>query len=92
MKRLIVLVSSLLLLVFLLFLHICQGQTEVDFFTVVSSLFFGDTPEAEVIRFVRLPRALIAIIAGSALGVSGALLQTITRNSLASPTTLGNLI
>lgn len=89
MKKLIVLVGSLLLLVFLLFLHICQGQTEVGFFTVVSSLFFGDTPEAQVIQFVRLPRAVIAVISGAALGVSGALLQTITRNSLASPTTLG---
>lgn len=38
---------------------------------------------------LRLPRALGAILIGAALGVAGTLLQTLTRNPLASPTLLG---
>ncbi|MFX4732747.1 iron chelate uptake ABC transporter family permease subunit, partial [Acinetobacter baumannii] len=34
---------------------------------------------------LRLPRSLVAIVAGAGLGVSGYLLQTLTRNPLAGP-------
>lgn len=37
----------------------------------------------------RLPRALAAVLFGAALGISGALFQTITRNPLASPDIMG---
>lgn len=37
----------------------------------------------------RLPRAMAAVLFGAALGVSGALFQTITRNPLASPDIMG---
>lgn len=42
-----------------------------------------------VVREMRLPRTLGALIAGSALGIAGALLQTLTRNPLADPGLLG---
>lgn len=37
----------------------------------------------------RLPRVLLALLAGGALGLAGALLQAVTRNALASPELLG---
>ncbi len=44
---------------------------------------------AEVIRHLRLPRCAAALLAGTALAVSGLLLQGITRNPLADPFLLG---
>ncbi len=42
-----------------------------------------------VVMDLRLPRALVAMVAGAMLGLSGALLQSITRNSLAAPELTG---
>lgn len=45
--------------------------------------------ERLVVWDLRLPRFLDAVLVGAALGVSGALLQAVTRNPLADPTILG---
>ncbi|HEJ5220562.1 TPA: iron chelate uptake ABC transporter family permease subunit, partial [Pseudomonas aeruginosa] len=42
-----------------------------------------------VVRELRLPRTLVALLAGAALGVAGALMQALTRNPLAEPGLLG---
>lgn len=42
-----------------------------------------------IVREWRLPRVLAAILFGAALGVSGALFQTLTRNALGSPDVIG---
>ncbi|PWK76051.1 iron ABC transporter permease [Aminobacter sp. AP02] len=42
-----------------------------------------------VIRDLRLPRALMAPMVGAALGIAGVLVQTLARNRIASPDTLG---
>jgi iron complex transport system permease protein len=42
-----------------------------------------------VIRDLRLPRALMAPLVGAALGIAGVLVQTLARNRIASPDTLG---
>ena len=44
---------------------------------------------AVVITELRMPRTLIAIVAGAALGVAGALIQAVTRNPLADPYLFG---
>ncbi len=44
---------------------------------------------ATVIAGLRLPRALIAPLAGAALGMAGVMVQTLSRNRIASPDTLG---
>ncbi len=44
---------------------------------------------AVVIAGLRLPRALIAPLAGAALGMAGVMVQTLSRNRIASPDTLG---
>jgi iron complex transport system permease protein len=49
----------------------------------------GDAIIDEIIRNYRLPKALTAIIAGSALSLSGLLMQTLFRNPLAGPDVLG---
>lgn len=57
---------------------------------VLAALVGQGSPKAEfVIVRLRLPRVLAAVIAGSALGLGGALFQTTLRNPLASPDILG---
>lgn len=53
---------------------------------------FGGSGADGVLRIVldwRLPRVLIAIVAGVALGLSGAIFQSLTRNPLGSPDIIG---
>lgn len=62
---------------------------------VLERLSFGhldlveDEQAARVLLFLRLPRVVMAMVAGAALSVSGVLMQAITRNPLVSPYTIG---
>ncbi|SDK05799.1 iron complex transport system permease protein [Sediminibacillus albus] len=79
-----------MLLVALLVVHINQGSVELPLHVVANALFAPeDIIEHHTVRFLRLPRAVIGILAGGALAVSGVILQTITKNPLASASTLG---
>ena len=49
----------------------------------------GSSPELLILREIRLPRLLCAALSGAALAVSGAVLQGILRNPLASPGIVG---
>ncbi|MBT0773972.1 iron ABC transporter permease [Kineosporia sp. J2-2] len=49
----------------------------------------GDPMEELVLTTIRLPRVLLGLIVGAALGVSGAVTQATARNALASPDLLG---
>ena len=49
----------------------------------------GDTTAVTIIRTLRLPRTLLALLVGAGLGISGAALQGALRNSLAEPYLLG---
>ena len=42
-----------------------------------------------VVRELRLPRTIVGVLVGAALGVSGAVMQAVTRNPLADPGVLG---
>jgi len=50
---------------------------------------FDGSETAVVIANLRLPRAVIAPLVGGALGVAGVIVQTLSRNRIASPDTLG---
>jgi len=82
--------SGTALLLILLLIHITQGQAELDVSTVVSAIFAPNNSAASnIVRYIRLPRSSIGILVGAALGIAGVLLQTVTRNPLSSPATLG---
>ena len=54
------------------------------------ALFGGDNPAATlVMQEIRLPRALLAVLIGATLGLTGAVLQGFLRNPLADPNILG---
>ncbi|MEU8991299.1 iron ABC transporter permease [Streptomyces sp. NPDC048558] len=71
-------------------LSFALGARSVPLGTVADALL-GNVHgrEALVVTGLRLPRTVIGLAVGAALGVAGAVAQGITRNPLASPTTLG---
>lgn len=81
---------SILLLFVCLLLSITFGAADIDLSTVWQALtaFDGSTNHL-IITTLRLPRALIALLVGTALAVAGALMQGLTRNPLAEPRILG---
>jgi iron complex transport system permease protein len=83
--------SMLFILMLMLFLaDLLLGSTRLDAGDVLRSLFGQGTPHGEIIVMqFRLPKALTAVIAGSAMSVSGLLMQTLFRNPLAGPDVLG---
>ncbi|MFC5447657.1 FecCD family ABC transporter permease [Paenibacillus aestuarii] len=57
---------------------------------VVRAVFgYGADSSTMIVRSLRLPRVIVAVLIGAALGVSGSILQGIVRNSLTSPDTIG---
>jgi len=70
---------------------VSMGAAKVPLADVVSSLLGGDVSRRfdVIVWNIRLPQALTAIVAGAGLAVSGAAMQSILRNPLGSPFTLG---
>lgn len=71
--------------------HLSVGARSLSWAEILHALLTPDpaSPAHAVIRELRLPRALAAIVAGAALAVAGGVLQSLTRNPLAEPATLG---
>ncbi|MDG9708565.1 FecCD family ABC transporter permease [Streptomyces sp. DH10] len=76
---------------FLVFcLSIGVGDFPIGLPQVIATIFGrGEQVDEFVIMDLRMPRALAGVVVGIALGVSGALTQSIARNPLASPDVLG---
>ncbi|UOX93198.1 iron ABC transporter permease [Amycolatopsis sp. FBCC-B4732] len=69
--------------------HLTQGTASVDALDVLRLLFRGASGDTTaVVVESRLPRLLSALLVGAALGVAGSVLQSVSRNILASPDTL----
>ncbi|BBI33591.1 FecCD family ABC transporter permease [Cohnella abietis] len=66
------------------------GYADTSWHTVKEAFTaFNGSNEHIIIRDLRIPRACIALLVGAALAASGALMQAITRNPMASPGILG---
>lgn len=92
MKRNRILFVTLLLALLLAFLaSLCLGASGLSPLEVVSALcsMDGENPATRIFWFVRLPRALAAVVTGTTLSISGMLLQSVLRNPLAAPSVIG---
>jgi len=70
--------------------HISFVEVTKIIFAKLTGLNFGVRKVADTVVWkVRFPRILLAIVAGAGLAISGAGIQGITRNPLASPFTMG---
>ncbi|WP_233223355.1 iron ABC transporter permease [Amycolatopsis sp. CA-128772] len=69
--------------------HLTQGTADLAALDVLRLLSGGaGSDTTAVVLESRLPRLLAALVVGGALGVAGAVLQSVSRNALASPDTL----
>lgn len=79
-----------LLLLMLAVLAIGVGSSWISPARVFAALIGGGSQTDEIIIWtLRLPRVLLAILAGAALALAGLLLQRVVRNPIASPAVLG---
>ena len=97
MKRLrknniaLVYAGGILLLLLAVALGICLGATSVSPVEMLRAVLSGktDSPEARILLYVRLPRTIAGIVCGSALALSGAVIQGVLGNKLAAPSIIG---
>jgi iron complex transport system permease protein len=61
------------------------GPTRVD----MARVFAHESPDYEVFVGLRIPRVLLAMLAGGALSIAGAVFQALLRDALATPYTMG---
>ena len=84
------LVLVLVALGFVMLLSLAVGARSIPFSTVLDVLASRDgSDSAFVVWELRIPRTLIGVAVGAALGVAGALMQALTNNPLADPGLLG---
>jgi iron complex transport system permease protein len=85
-RRLAIYAALALLVLALGFLSLCAGRVWVPLEAWTSAT---DDPRWAIVFGLRLPRTILAVMVGGALGLSGAALQGYTRNALADPGVLG---
>lgn len=70
---------------------LCLGTVYIKPEVILNSIFNASDSNVEsyIVLQMRLPRAIMAIIAGAGLAVAGLLMQTLFRNALAGPFVLG---
>ena len=67
------------------------GKGEVPAASVIPALLAPDQLDTDhiIVRQIRMPRTVLALLVGAALATAGALVQALTRNPLAEPGVLG---
>jgi len=84
------LIASIGVLVICLFISIALGAADISLKTIYEAIaVFDGSIEHLIIRTVRIPRSLLAILVGAATAIAGAIMQGISRNPLADPEILG---
>jgi iron complex transport system permease protein len=86
----VALALSLLLLVLCVGASLAFGSRTLGFSEIIQGLFHREivSLETNIVR-KRISRTLFGLLCGAALGVSGALMQALTRNPIADPSILG---
>lgn len=91
-KRKVIVLAILSVFFFLsgILLSLCFGSRFVSFSAVANALLGKETASLDAkVVLARVPRTIFGILAGGALGISGTLMQSVTRNPVADPSILG---
>lgn len=83
------LLALLALLVVLVAASVAVGTREVSLAEIIGAIRGATATNGESAVAVRIPRTLLGVLAGAALGLAGAIMQGVTRNPLADPGILG---
>lgn len=88
---LFILSTAPLFIVLTILLSLLFGAKSIDFMTIWNAIFHFDDSNVDhnIIMTSRLPRVLAALLVGAFLAISGAIMQGMTRNYLASPSIMG---
>ncbi|MBD0401206.1 iron ABC transporter permease [Flammeovirga sp. EKP202] len=75
----------------LFFIDISIGSSNISISEIIQTLFGGEEESsiATILWLIRIPKALVAILVGIALSISGLLMQALFRNPMAGPSVLG---
>ncbi|BBF43460.1 ABC-type Fe3+-siderophore transport system, permease component [Lachnospiraceae bacterium KM106-2] len=69
---------------------VLKGAKDIPLETIFNSILHSDhSIDAEVVRNARIPRAICTALVGGFLGISGAMMQGVTRNPIAEPSLMG---
>lgn len=81
----------LLMLIGTIFLSIGMGAKSISISTIWEAITQYNPSNGQhiIVRTLRIPRVIVALVVGASFAVSGALMQAITRNPMASPSILG---
>lgn len=83
-------VFSIFILIIGVFLSTTLGATRIGISEILNSIFNNsETLEHMLIRDVRIPRVFTVLITGGILGITGAMIQGVTRNPIAEPSLIG---
>lgn len=90
-KRMRILFFLFLILLFLILLNVSVGSSHITILEILEIIFRneGRGNHVMIVKQVRMPMALMAVVVGASLGIGGCEIQSILRNSIASPYTLG---
>ncbi len=89
-RRAFLILATLVLLALVSFwAALVAGSIPVAAPDVLAALLGHDAPGADIVRQLRLPRALAGFACGGLLALAGALMQVLLRNPLADPYILG---
>ncbi len=89
-KKILAILIALAVLVFLMISGAALGSSSLSIHEVVNTLFGKGTELSnQVVLNIRFPRVIAAVLGGLALSASGSAIQTVIRNPLGSPYTLG---
>ena len=89
-KHTLIITVLIIAVIVLSFVCLFVGSSHMSIKECFDALFGnGSAAQVRIIRNIRIPRVLAALIAGAGLSVSGLIMQTSLNNPMASPATLG---
>lgn len=90
LKYFLIILASVLLWLLTAFFSLSVGSTDMTLSESLRAIFNSrESMQSIILLKVRLPRILLGLFVGGALGISGLILQSLFRNPLVEPYTLG---
>ncbi|WP_415990477.1 FecCD family ABC transporter permease [Intestinibacter bartlettii] len=89
-KKICMILTTVFVLCFTILISLRIGSIDISFKELIDGMFFSkQSNNFLIIRDLRMPRVLSAVLIGGNLAVAGALLQTTMKNPLADPGIIG---